>query len=559
MPASSTPKIKQNFIDRVVSSISPRHGAERMRNRAAMQFFSDQGFTVAGSYKKSMRGWNPTANTADGDTIPKLGPMRASSRDMYMNTPLVRGLLRRVKTNVVGSGLQLQSRIHRKFLNMNDDEATAWEENTEREFDLWASSVDCDASRHQTFYDMGNLTILSMLLSGDVFITFPFIPRKGMPYDLRLKIIESDFVSNPNMTMDTKKTAGGVEVDRHGAAIAYWFRRPNNNTLLDFGPSASDKWVRIRAYNKSGRRQVLHIFDKERPGQRRGIPLIAPIIETIKGLSRFSRAEIDAAVINAMMTVFIKHNSPEGALKEGYIPSTANIPLGTPGVKVQPSTDPTASKTYEMGTGNIIDMDIDEEAQMVDPKHPISTYAEFSKAIASEIGAATEIPVEIIMLHFESSYSAARAAMNEAWKFFLERRVFLSRYLCKPTYEWWMTEAILNGRIAAPGFFEDAAIRAAWLGSEWDGPGRGMIDPIKEIKAAKEAIQGRLSTYESEHVKINGTNWSKAMDRLGREETLLKEKGLFIPSKEETAAKAAESTETNTDDTNEDDTNAGDK
>lgn len=49
------------------------------------------------------------------------------------------------------------------------------------------------------------------------------------------------------------------------------------------------------------------------------------------------------------------------------------------------------------------------------------------------------------------------------------RREWLADDFCRPCYEVWMSEAVARGRIYAPGFFQNPAIRAAYLGSEWLG------------------------------------------------------------------------------------------
>ena len=517
--------IHLNLLDRLWMAVSPSHGRSRIQNKMAVSFLSDQGYVVAGSNKRSMRGWNPSANSADVDTIPKLDAMRAGSRDMYMNTPLGRAPLNRCKTNAIGSGLRLQSRIDRETLGLNADKASAWEKLTEKEFNLWASSIECDASRTQNFYDLTSTAFLSVLMSGDVFAAFPFIERKGMPYDLRIKLIEADMCSNPYTLPDSNSIAGGVEIDDNGAPLKYHFSRNTNRWGMNYGPMANTEWTSIPAYNSSGMKQLLHLFFKERPGQRRGIPFIAPITETLKQLTRYSKAEIDAAIINSYFTVFVKHLSDNGGMKDGYIPPTYGLPIGSPGVAI-PNDDDRDDVQYEMGSGNVIDMMTDEDITLADPKHPVAGFPAFLEANLKQIGASLEIPFEVLVMHFSSSYSAARAALNEAWKFFMTQRTFMVRYWCEPCYEWWMIEAILKGRIVAPGFFEDALIRKAWLGSAWVGPGRGMIEPSREIRAAKNAITARLSTYEDEHRKLYGEDWDKAMDRLEREEKTLMEKGL---------------------------------
>lgn len=516
---------KLGIIDRMTSIVAPTWTYKRARSRAAFHYLSDQGLIGPGSTKRSMRGWSPLALSADNDIIPKMGNLRAGCRDMFYNISLARAAIKRPQINAIGSGLKLQSRIDRAFLGLKDDKADEWQRNTEREFDSWASSPECDAARTLNFYDQTSLAFLSMMMSGDVFTAFPFIPRPNTAYDLRIKLIEADFCSNPNGSMNTHRISGGVQIDENDAPVKYWFRKPNDLDQLNFGSIFTDKWVGVDAYNSFGMRQVLHLFDKERPGQRRGIPMLGPVIETIKQQARYKKASVDAAVVNALFTVFIKHLAPNGGLQDGY---------GAPGMmntaptdqKVTPDDYGASEELYEMGSGNVIDMLEGEEIQTADPKHPIASFEKFVTEYTKEIGAAVGIPYEVLTLHFSSSYSAARAALNEAWKFFMNRRTYMARYFCQPTYEWFLTEAIMKGRISAPGFFSDPAIRHAWLKSSWVGPGRGIIQPLQEIKGAKEAISGKLSTHENEFIKFYGEDWEGAMNQLSREEKFLWEKGL---------------------------------
>lgn len=519
-------QIALNPIDRVVGFFNPKALANRVRYRAFLGNLSTQGYITSGSFKRSMRGWTPSANSADTDTIPKLPSARASSRDLYMNNPVATGALKRISTNVVGSGLNLQCRIDREFLGLSDEEADRWERQTEREFRSWAETVECDAARAQIFPDLQNLAFFSTMLSGDCFAILPSFERGFTNYDLRVKIVEADFVSNPQLRFDTNKIAGGIEVDENGAAIRYYFRKPSSNAFLQAGANVGDSWIPINAYSPSGRRNVIHTFIKERPGQRRGMPILAPLFEELKQLTRLSKAELDASLINAFFTVFVKHSSPDVSLADGFLPPTAG---GYPDQLADEDATGNAAdeKVYEMGSGNIIDMDEDEEVQIADPKRPNKDFEGFFNAIVRQIGASLEIPFEVLMQHFTSSYSASRGALQEAWKFFRMRRTWLSRYFCQPIYFEWLTEAILRGRIVAPGFMEDPLIAQAWAGSHWVGPGQGLLDPLKEAKASRMLIEDTLTTREDEYNRIQGQgNWDSVVDRKARENAKLAEKGL---------------------------------
>ena len=63
------------------------------------------------------------------------------------------------------------------------------------------------------------------------------------------------------------------------------------------------------------------------------------------------------------------------------------------------------------------------------------------RAMCEQVGAALEIPADLLLMSFNSSYSASRAALLEAWKGFRMRREWLTDDFCKPVYEIWLTEA----------------------------------------------------------------------------------------------------------------------
>lgn len=519
----AVPSFSLNLLDRIVMYVSPKAGIERIQKRAAVAAFGSAGYITPGNGKNSTRGWLASPNTVDYDTLPVLDSARAGARDLWMNTPVAVAALKRCRTNIVGFGLGLQSRIDRKALGMEDKAADAWEQNAEAEFRLWASSVDCDIRRKQTFNDLQALSLMSTLMSGDCFVLLPMVPRTGQPYDLRVQIIEADFVSNPHNQMETVQFASGVECDPYGAPVAYHFRVVSPDEFIYSAYSSLNclgRWERVPAYGpKSGRRNVLHLMETDRPGQRRGMPFLAPVLEILKQLTRLSESELAAAVVASFFTVFIKNVTGPNGL--GAVFTDENSVLDP--------NDSRDANRYEMGPGSMVKLDKDEEIQVADPKRPNMMFEPFFTAILKQIGASLEIPFEQLLLHFSASYSASRAALLEAWKFYKRWRAWLASNFCQPVYEAWLEEAILKGRIVAPGFFDDPRIRAAWCGSEWSGAGQGQIDPLKETQAAKLRIDAGLSTYEDESVALSGKSWGGQIDRLAREVGILKEKGLYVP------------------------------
>ena len=80
-------------------------------------------------------------------------------------------------------------------------------------------------------------------------------------------------------------------------------------------------------------------------------------------------------------------------------------------------------------------------------------------------------------------------------------------------------------RIAAPGFFDDPLIRAAWSGSQWIGPIQASLDPLKEVKAAILQIQHALKTHEQIAREQGGGDWDNNVEQLTEENGKLADAG----------------------------------
>jgi len=534
---------RPNPVDRLVGWIDPVRAVKRLRARAALSYIDQTtGYVTGGSPRRSVRGWNPFARSADEDALQALPDSRASSRDLFMNTAVASAALRRIRTNVVGSGLTLQAQLDRETLGLSDEQAEAVERVIEREWRMWAGSSNCDITRTDNFEWLQGLAMLSVLMNGDAFVALPYLGVQGnWPYSLRVQLIEGDYISNPNNLPDTglslggslnagrEGIVGGIEQDQYGAPIAYWVHKaPFGLTFTNAGT-----WTRVPAYGgESGRKNILHLMERERIGQRRGMPLLANVIGQLKQLTRLSEAELMAAVITSFFTAFIKSDVQPGGLMDAFTEGESVLDQSSGNDSAGRSASKKDDNLQEMGSGSVVELGEGQSVDIADPKRPNDSFEPFFNAIVKEIGASIEVPYEVLMASYQSSYSASRASMLEAWKFFKRRRTWLANKLCQPVYEEFLTEAVMLNRISAPGFFDDPAIRAAWTRAVWVGPGQGQIDPVKETNAAKIRIASRLSTYEDEYTAINGGDWEAAMERLSRQERKLDELDLSAPEPE---------------------------
>ena len=496
---------KQNIIDKAIAFVNPQAGLRRLEARTRLSMLG--GWTGARKDRRQTSQWQVSDGSADNVTLDDLPELRSRSRDLLRNAPLAVGAVNTVVTNVIGTGLIVRSNIDREVLSRyfaNENEFDKWERQAERLFRHFSESTDCDVTRTQTFYELQNLILRSCLESGDVFVIKRYVERPNSLLGVCLQVVEADRVANPDLKENTSRLKGGVELDENGAPVAYYVYDGFPN---EYGEDNS-KYQRIPAFAEDGSRQVLHIMCKTRPGLTRGVPYLAPVIESLKQLDRYSEAEIMSAVISAMFTVFVKTENDEGL---------------APMTPFEGSGAVTDDKDYKLGPGAILDLQPNETIEIADPKRPNQAFDPFVQAVLRQIGVALEIPFEILIKHFTSSYSAAQAALVEAWKFFSSRRKWLAIQLCKPVYEMVISEGVAKGLIQAPHFFKSPLIREAFLSSEWVGPPRGQIDQLKEIKAAEKRLEIGISSLAEETAQLTGGDWERKHFQIVKEHNMRKE------------------------------------
>ena len=506
-----------------MSTISKKKNRSRPQSRPQGPRPTNKGYGDAGaSYqKKATKGFRAMIGSPKEDIDAHNRTLRQRARMLYMAAPVATSAIRTNRTNVIGIGLQLKSRIDREALGMTQEAADAWQAQAEREFALWAGNKRaCDATGVNNFAAMQQLALSSWLVSGDVFAVIKqYEPTTLMPYSLRIHLIEADRVATPTgsgtitpMLLTTGKAANGntiydgVEVDSNGQIAAYHIR---STYPFEIG-TASTQWARVQAYGeRTGLPNILHIMESERPDQYRGVSYLAQVIEPLLQLRRYTESELTAAVVESFFTAFIKTNA-----------DTGDNPFNEVGSSLpEVSRDP---NEYEMGPGQINIMEPGEDVTFADPKRPASGFNTFLRAICEQVGAALEIPADLLLKAFNSSYSASRAALMEAWKAFKMRREWFVADFCAPIYEIWLSEAVARGRISAPGFFSDPAVRAAYLGAEWIGPSQGQLDPTKEITAEILAIGEAITTREQATIRLNGGQWDANVDQIARENEKLR-------------------------------------
>ena len=503
----------QTLLDKAIAYAAPKWAIQRQASRN--QLALSGGYTGARIDMAQLSRWQPMGGSPNSDIIRDLPMLRARSRDQMRNAPIALGAVNTTVSHVIGTGLTYTPAIDAEFLGLDDEQAEAWGDDAKRRFNAWANSPDCDMARQLDFYGLQELAFRTMLESGDVPIITPRITRNGVTR-LALQLLEADRVCNPGKTADTAVMVDGIELDPlTGESIALHICKHHPGATMAMGATPQD-WTRVAMRGaKTNRRNALLIFKPLRPGQVRGVPLIAPILEPLKQLARWSEAELNAAVISGINATFIKMD-PDAF--------DALYDEDAQGSIVSKAT----SWSGEMESGKVINLLPGEDISSPTPGRPNPAFDPFWQAMVRQIGMALEMPFEVLVMHFQSSYSAARAALLMAYKAFRSRRDMMAKGMCQPVFELWLADEVAEGRINAPGFFQSDIIKAAWCSAIWTGDGPGSIDPSKEVDAAAKRVELGISTKQAESILHDGVDWQQKHEQRVKEINAEKRDGIYI-------------------------------
>lgn len=464
-----------------------------------------------------MRRWQPAVASADAALLPERELLARRANDLARNSGVAEGALQTVTDNVIGVGLRLCSVPDYRLLGKSKEWAEEWSTHVESLWRTWAESFDCDAARSLDFTGLTVQIFRSGWLNGEGLALPLWLPREDSRFALRLQVIDPDRLSNPQSRMDGPRMRGGVEIDEYGAPVAYHIRKAHPGDRAFAAAEDMMTWQRIPAFAAWGRRRVLHVHDRERAGQNRGKPSLTSVMRQFKVLNTFTDAELKASVVNAKVAMVTKSNLSQESVAE-LLASDSEARE-----KYEQALTERGLSTISMEDGQIIPLALGEDLAGFTPGRPSESFDPFVTTIFRHIATGLNIPYELLMKDFSrTTYSSARAALIEAWRFFRGRRQWISTYFAKPVFELWLEEAVHLGLVEAPDFY---ANRAAYCRCRWIGPGRGWIDPTKEADAAKIRLDANLSTLEAECAE-QGLDWEEVLEQRRAEKQRMDELGL---------------------------------
>lgn len=445
--------------------------------------------------------------------------LRQRSDTLFRQNIYARGLLRRLITNEINTGLTLEAFPDEDILGFGEDELTGWSEDVEQRFHLWGKNPKLvDYYEQQTFAELQQTARLESLIGGDVLVVERQNPRTQLP---QIQLINGQRVRTPYDLRPDRLRKGhqiiqGVELDARGRHVAFWISHGHDR-----------KSERIPAFGpRTGRKMAWLIYgtDKRRDDVR-GEPMLGIIMQSLKEIDRYRDSAQRKATVNSMVAAAVEKSQE----KMGSRPLTAGATRKDQFTQDHEVESPRNFTIQGQIPGLVVEeLQVGEELKVHQSGAEIN-FGPFESAIVQAIAWSHEIPPEILWLAFSNNYSASQAAINEFKMYLNKIRTTFGQAFCQPIYVDWLLSETLLQRIRAPGLLQawrDPAqydVFGAWVESDWSGAIKPSTDLVKQTNGMEKAVKNGWTTNARASREIFGQSFRRVAKRLRRENEMLVE------------------------------------
>jgi lambda family phage portal protein len=267
-----------------------------------------------------------------------------------------------------------------------------------------------------------------------------------------VQVVDPDRLSNPMGSPDSDRLRGGVVKDENNAPdrLPHPARAPCRRVRSQC--TASFQWDRIPRWDNVGdweRPKVLHVYDKRRPGQSRGVSRLVASLTKLRMLSRYSESEVRTAAINATIVGAIYTQ-----LGAEYAADRLGGDAGATSVDWEGFNSQRANFYKDrrvLDDARFLTLFPSDKLELNTQPRQTAGYPAFQTAFLQAFAATLGISYEQLSMDWSNTnYSSARAALNEVWRGVSRLRAILIWGFAIPTFAAWLEDALDAGTIEAP-------------------------------------------------------------------------------------------------------------
>jgi lambda family phage portal protein len=486
------------WIDDLIGVFSPMVGLRRKQARLALSVMG-RAYEGAKSGRRT-DGWITAGNSANAEIASAGSRLRDRARDITRNNAYGRKAKRVFSDNFIGTGIIPQARTGSDRLNKQI--MAAWENWTH----MADAEGDCD------FYGLQALIVRSIYESGECFVRYrDRFADDGMAVPMQLQVLEADFLDTTrNVEAGANYIRQGIEFDPKGRRVAYWMWPYHPGESMPVRPRFQS--VRIPAD------QILHIYEKDRPGQIRGVTAFAAVLMRMRDLDDYEDAELLRKKIESCFTAFVIQNSgSEGPLLGNVAAQSSESGTG----QNQPK------RVEQFRPGMIEYLKPGEDVRFGSPTSDANYIAYMRNqlhAVAAGLGVTYE---QLTGDLSQVNYSSLRAGLLEFRRMVetLRWQVFIPMF-CMPVWRRFVDRAYVAGKIARVEY-----------GVNWTAPKFEMIDPLKDAQADTMMMRNGTLTLRNA-IASRGEDPDRQIQEIGEINRLLDQLGIILDSDPRYTAKS---------------------
>jgi capsid protein len=415
--------------------------------------------------------------------------LRERSRYEVGNNSFAKGMVRTLALDLVGNGPLC-------VLETGDE---SWNIAVQQKFWQWMRAI--------RFRQKLSLLRIAKCESGEgfaEFITNWQLPRRkgrnGHPVMLDVRVTECDQYETPFAMLDPERQVSGVVYDEYsGDPLSYHRLKHHPGDPIGDG---------LR-YDEIDAERVIHLFDRWRPGQHRGIPEVTPSLPLFAQMRRYGQAVLGSAETAAKYAVVLATQA--SALAAG------DVPVNT-----------------EIDEFSAVDIDYDMmvaapygwEPKQMKAEQPTTTHNEFQRSLMREAGSPVRMPINVSMGDSsEYNYASTRQDYQSYDAAVSAERDYFEEDCCDRVFDEWFSEAMLiDGYLPRP-FPREVELRrhpdlpvmiVGEIPRGWLWGGREHVDPDKASKAQERKLKLGLTSLAREWAK-EGEDFETQIERMARE------------------------------------------
>ena len=507
---------------------------------ALFGFGGGQAFEAGRDDIQEMAGWRGARAHMDQVFAGQGDIMVERAEDLDRNSAWINGALDRSVEAVIGKGLQPWPTPIYDALGRDMAWATTFARKTRARYRVWAEDpfFRCDAKMRFSLGTLTRLAYLNFRRGGEALAEIR-IDERGASNPVNLLLMDPKRLKNPSGKPDNDPLfRNGIELDANGVPIAAHVLKYHPDDAAR-GPNFNET-VRIPFRGATGTPKLIHVINPRYVEQSRGFSQLAEAMLPAKMLERYDRAEINAALLNAIMAFFIKSPGTPDDLAQ------ALAPTGDADSNALASYVDYREKNPIRAIGDAVVRQLlpDEEVIPVQPTHPNANYPEFQKAQLAKVAVSQGLSYAQISGNWaDINYSSARAMLNEIWRSIEQERDFFADHFMQPLFVSWMENEVAQGTLSIPGrparFYRDIS---AITNTTWMGPSRGTVDPMKEA-SARNLEEAAMRKSPIEHILEDGRDPFEVLDQIKLFRDALDERDLDAPDYNTKGADAGASSE----------------